>query len=1126
MTHTNRARLSKLSLGLMVALAAAPVFAQSTSAGVGGQVVGAGGQPVAGAEVTITHVESGTVNRLTTDANGRYSARGLRVGGPYTITVSKAGEGSKIESNVYLALNQTSTVDAALGSGTAIEGVTVVGSSAESVFSATKIGAGTSVGRQTIEALPSINGNIQDYMRLDPRVAFTDRASGSISAGGQNPRFNKITIDGVSASDTFGIEGNNLPTQRQPVSMEAIEALDISLSNYDVTIAGAAGANINAVTKSGTNEFHGSVYGTYRDGDWFGDYPARVGGSTLDVTGLPFDEFSEDKTYGFTVGGPILKDKLFFFANYEKLKQTDIGPAGGSLGTNPLAAGGDFSAADVAEVQRIARQVWGFDAGGLSGGDTELEEYALKLDWNITDDHRASMRYSKLDQIRVRPEASSDRTLSLSSNWYNHEKTVESYVAQVFSDWSENWSTEFKVSFRDYSAIRVNPTTAPTVQVYFEDGIPNNAPTVGDLIRIGTERSSMGNALSTETWNYYGAATWTLADHEIKFGAEYSDNDIYNYFLQDSWGNYSFYGLNNFRNGIYFDYDLQYQTAPGSVPAEYANKGLGLFLQDTWFATSNLTLTFGLRADKFDTSPQPTYNETFAGPQTVNPATGAWTGGFGLDNSVTYGGGFLIQPRFGFNYTFNSERPTQLRGGVGLFQGDAPQVWVGNSYNSTGLNYIAYSNYRNCAYTGPAESSRNATCLTTPFNPNGLNPTIPSAANANRNVNVIAPDFKLPSIWKANLAIDHELPWYGIVGSAELLLADVKDGLFYRTLNVGPGYLGPDGRVLYWNPSSPRPFGNTTAAGTTPANPTNPARFRNNSFFGDVYKIENTNKGKSQQLTVSLNKPFSADSDWSWTLGYTYTNATEVGSLTSSTAGSGFGSQLAFSTNEEQSNTARYEIKDRISGTLNWKHAFFGDYETQLGLFYEGRSGRPYSYIFAGDANGDSRSFNDLFYVPRGPGDVQFGSLSATGAFTPNPALEQAFFNWLATQEELSFYAGSYAPENEFRAGWVNTFDLRITQELPGFFSGHKSKIWMDIQNVGNLLNKDWGHIIDYGFFANVPVATLAGIDRATGRYVYGPRSVSEPFGQASALGLPTNADSQTNGVSQWSLQMGFKYEF
>ncbi len=216
---------------------------------------------------------------------------------------------------------------------------------------------------------------------------------------------------------------------------------------------------------------------------------------------------------------------------------------------------------------------------------------------------------------------------------------------------------------------------------------------------------------------------------------------------------------------------------------------------------------------------------------------------------------------------------------------------------------------------------------------------------------------------------------------------------------------------------------------------------------------------------------------------------------------------------------------------MNWQHKFFGDYQTKVGLFYEGRSGRPYSYIFAGDANGDNRTFNDLFYVPAGPGDVLFGSLAANGAFTPNPAMEQAFWNWLGTQGTLNSYRGTFAPENEFRADWVNTFDLRVTQELPGFFPGHKSSLWVDVQNVGNLLNKDWGHILDYGFNGNIAVATLAGICRvncpagATGKYVYGYRSGTE-FGQAAALAVPTDADQQTNGISQWSFQIGIKYEF
>ena len=1118
MNHPNRVRLSKLSLGLLLALAAAPAFAQSTSAAIGGQVVGSDGQPVAGAEVTITHTESGTVSRAVTDASGRYNARGLRVGGPYTVVINKAGAGSDSEEGVYLSLNQSATVDGQLNNSvTTLGTVQAVASAGTSVFSASKMGSGTSVDQNDIKNLPSINGNIQDFMRLDPRVAFTDRASGSISAGGMNPRFNKITIDGVSASDTFGLEGNNMPTQRQPVSMEAIEALDVSLSNYDVTISGAAGANVNAVTKSGTNEFHGSLYGNMRDGDWFGDNP---------LTGAPFREFTDEKTYGFTLGGPIVKDKLFFFANYEKFKRGKPAP---DLSSTPLIAGGDFDAADLALVQEIFGAK-GIETGDLEGnGDTELEEYAIKLDWNISDNHRASFRYSNLEQARVRPEGSSASGLSLSSNWYNHVKSVESYVGQVFSDWTDTFSTEFKVSYRDYSAIRVTPTTAPTVTVYFDDndGVVDAPNTSVDFIRLGTERSSMGNSLQTETWNYFGAATWTLGDHDVKFGFEYGKNDIYNFFLQDAWGNYSFYvpivngvqDFSNLRNGVYFDYDLQTNpTNPGAIPAQYSNKSLGLFVQDTWYVNSNLTVTLGLRGDRPTATPDPTYNACFASTRVANgtgPAS-CPNGGFGLDNTNTYSGGFIIQPRAGFNYTFDWERPAQLRGGIGLFQGDAPQVWVGNAYNSTGLNYTAYGT----PGTYSATSSSTISCVPLPtggcanginFTPDGLNPAIPPGGTGIRNVNVIAEDFELPSVWKANLAFEHELPWYGIVGSAELLVSNIKNGIFYRSLNVGPGFTSPaDGRTLYWNPNTNnRPFAN--------------ARFGNNSYFGDVYLLENTDKGKSEQLTFSLSKPFTTESDWSWTLAYTYTNAEEVGALTSSTAGSGYGSQLGFNINEEAVSTARYEIKDRFTGALNWKHAFFGDYETQVGLVYEGRSGRPFSYIFAGDANGDARTFNDLFYVPAGPGDVLFGNLSSAGVFTADPLMEQRYWDWFATQGDLQGYKGKHATENSFRAGWVNSFDLRISQELPGFFKGHKSKLWVDIQNVGNLINKDWGHVIDYGFNSNLAVASLRGI--YNGKYVYGYRSGTE-FGQSSALVIPTDADGQTNGISQWSIQVGLKYEF
>jgi len=460
-----------------------------------------------------------------------------------------------------------------------------------------------------------------------------------------------------------------------------------------------------------------------------------------------------------------------------------------------------------------------------------------------------------------------------------------------------------------------------------------------------------------------------------------------------------------------------------------------------------------------------------------------------------------VQPRFGFNYTFDSDRPTQLRGGVGLFRGASPQVWFGNAFSTTGLNYLRYVGEQG----GTINPGNWA------YEPIVADQVRPSAGTPETNVTYVGENFEQPSVWKANLAFDHELPWYGIVASAEVLVTKVKSDLFYRSINIGDStFQGQDGRDIYYNPAQ------VGRAWTTGSN-----RFNRNRSFGNVYLLENTDKGRSSQFTVSLAKPFSPESDWSWTVGYTYTDSDMVSDMTSSTAGSTWNYNYIFDANEEKTGTSRYQIRNRVSSSINWSHAFFGDYKTSVGMFYEGRNGRPFSYVYSNDANGEGRAGNDLFYVPSGPGDVLFGTLSSTGVFTANPAMEASFFNWLAANPDLARYAGQAVPRNSGRAQWVNNFDVRISQELPGFMKGHKSEIWLDIMNVGNLINKDWGHIEDYGFFANRRVLTNAGI--YDGKYVYSnfnPASVERP-----TVANGSNGNGNT-GVSQWSLQLGFRYKF
>ncbi|WP_115554111.1 TonB-dependent receptor [Xanthomonas arboricola] len=1068
MTHPRCLRMSKLTLGLVAALAAAPVFAQSTSAGVAGLVTSSGGQPVPNAEVTITHVESGTVSRATTDASGRYNARGLRVGGPYTITITKSGEGTKTEEGVYLNLNQVNSVDASLGGDvTTLGAVQAIGGDyGSALFSANKMGTGTNVTREQIESLPSINRNLQDYVRLDPRVAQTDKARNEISVGGQNPRFNLIRVDGISTNDAFGLESNGLPTPRQPFSMDVIDEISVDVANYDVTITGATGGVINAVTKSGTNEFHGSVYGTYRENDWSGK-------NQNDIRPQLFDN---ETTYGLTLGGPIIKDKLFFFANYEKYKGKGVFT--GASGYGPTGSGESnivpISQAQVDEIIDISRNVYGFDPGTLAlpALDSDSEEKGFKLDWNISDKHRASFRYGETEQSTANLNGFGNQALSLNSYHYVRDFSLKTYTAQLFSDWTDTFSTEAKVSYRDYSAARTAASQLPAVAVR----IGNNT------VNLGTEQSTQANELRTETWNAFFAGTLFLNDHTVKFGFDYEDNDLFNLFGQRVFGSYTFNSISDYRNNIAQNYRYS-QSNSGNIDdiaAKWGMRNVGVFVQDTWAVNNNLTLTFGLRYDEPMVKNSPAYNATASSV-------------FGFRNDQTIDGNGLFEPRFGFNYTFDSDRPTQVRGGVGLFQGAAATVWLSNPYSNTGLAYTDYN------FSSPALVRDNGIRFTPDINNQPRGTTV---AGSTQSVDFVDGKLGQPSVWKANLAFDTELPWNGIVASAEAVVTKVNEAIYYQQLNLGAASaVGQDGRNIYWNANGLRPS-SWNVNGLQPTGVSVDARGNRDRRYNDALIARPTDKGGSESFTVGLNKPFNGG-DWSWGLYYTYTDADEVSGLTSSTSGSQLGNNAVFQANENVASTAAYEVKNSILGTLNWKHAFFGDYETKLGLIYQGRNGRPYSYAFDNDANGDGR-LNDLLYIPAGRGDVLFGTARE----------EQAFWNYIEGNEYLAARRGQVAERNGARNSWINQFDLHIEQEIPGFFKDNKASLWLDVMNVGNLLNKKWGRVEEYGFPGMRGVVEYGGIDAASGKYVY----------RFNTPDQSTVYDDR--GISRWALQLGFRYQF
>ena len=1105
----SRIRAKLLPLAITALLASAPVFAQVTSSAISGRVLDSSGQPVAGATVTIVHEPSGTTKVTTTGPDGRYAAQGLRVGGPFDVKVSKDGQVAAEQDNVYLQLAQESAINLVVPAGpsakeaTNLESVTVSASALAQTFSPDNKGISTNVSAREIEATPTPDRSIQNIVRLDPRIVITDRERGEFSAIGQNSRYNNVTVDSVSANDPFGLNANGLPTLSTPISQDTIEEYNISTANYDTAIRRGVGANVNAVTKSGTNEFHGSVYYVFQNDDMIGK----------NENDEKYAAFTRNWTGGATVGGPIIQDKLFFFLSAEKSVKVGAGSPYGPEDSSASTPIDGLTSSQVQQVIDAAKSMGLGDPGGYGGGNTNLQDkrYLGKIDWNITNNHRASFTYSQTKETK--PVITGTNTnLVLSSGWYTTSVDNKSYALHFYDDWSENFSSQASLSYAKFDQLRgpYNGVASPDVRVYpttFDDGTS---------VEFGTEYSSQANILRTRTTNFAWAGTYFAGDHAIKGGFDYERNNIYNLFLQNYYGSYIFEdanglsGLENFLAGNYYQFRYN-RPADGlglnDVAASFNVKQWGVFLQDTWQVTDNLSVQYGVRVDIPLTSDKPIYNAKFAADpiaSSYDPVTHTGTpaaGGFGRTNQTTINGNRVIQPRMSFNYNFNTELATQLRGGVGLFISNPPTVWLGNIYSNSGATQTQF----NC---GPTQSGPCSGTNLPAFSSDPLHQNDGVVGSGAQTVNTISPGFRMPSVWKFSIGLDKELPWWGLVATADYQHIKVRNAILFQNYNTGDATaILPDGRQSFYKDISLDPR----------ANGQRNRYLANPGFTDGTINLANTHRGSADSLALSLKKPFS--NSWTGMVGFTWSRATEVNPGTSSVASSNYNNNYLVNPSNNVASPSNYSIPRRVLASLNWQHSFFGDYATSASILYDGHNAAPYSWAFGNDANGDGRS-NDLVFIPK-PGQVEF-----RGGTDPDKVAQ--FYEYIQRNDYLKDHAGGIAGRNGDRAGWINQIDLSFSQEIPGIFKGNKGIVKLDLYNFTNLLNKHWGIEKRVNFPGGRALADYYGVDTATGKYIYdiGGSNYTDANGNYRPREIPTYVNFGDDLAQRWSVLLTVKYTF
>ena len=1042
-------RLSLVSLiaatGLMLT---GTTLAQDTTSSLRISVSDQGGAPVGNVAVRITHVPTSRSISVTSNDAGVATARGLAVGGPYEVEVADASRyAADVQQNIFLDLDKTELI--ALSVRPVIEEVIVT---AQAITQELVVGVGRNFDRAAIDATPSIGRDFVSTLARDPRLMVDNSVARgpAVSFGGQNFRFNSVTIDGIAQNDNFGLNKNASATSRTPISIDAIEAINVNIAPYDVTYGNFIGGNINIVTKSGTNEFHGTAY-YYRTDE-------GLSGDESDGVPISIGDFEED-TFGFTLGGPIIRDKLFFFANYEKFETTLPANA------QPLSAIAGVTEQDVIDVIQVLNTEYGFDPGTFVATDTdEDEKRLLKLDWFINDDHRAvfTYQYAKTDVLFD----DFPTFAALQSNRYNINQEMKAYSGQLISNWTDRLSTEVKIGFKEVE--RRDRSVDGSVNEFIIAG--------GGTILAGGDRFRHDNELDNESDIFRIKADYAIGDHILTAGWERESKKVRNRFLPHSKGLFCFDSIADLQNRIIVPFSA------ASFCSGYGNSNTGVisdsearftldvdnfYIQDEWTPTDDLVLTFGVRYDTLTNDDAITDNPNFL-------ARRGFTNGFNLD------GNDLLQPRFGFNWAAN-ERLT-IRGGAGLFGGGSPLIILSSSYIGNGITRTFFFPL---AFMDPVAVA--ATLAELP-DPTAAFRNLQSALGTDSaaGTDALDPGYEMLSTWKYSIGADYLADLSGIgmgdewLFSVDVLLSEVDEAydIFEaRRLLIDTA---PDDRPIYDNQDGGQGGG----------------------FNGD-FITTNTSRGSAEVYTLSLAKSFDTRAGmFDLTLGYAHQDVDELRSYNRFIPFETHAFDPGLDMNNPVVAPSRFEVEDRVTATLSWQKELFGDNVSSVGLVYAGRSGRHFTYVFGsngictfgGSALADCGAEKDLagsqlFYVPTDPLDPFISG---------DPAFLADLDEFISTTDCLNDFRGSAVTRNNCRTSYTNVFSVRLMQEIK--FGNMGFDLMLDIENFGNLLNSDWGRVESYTAPSNVapanveiPVAGGPYLLTPTASYIPGVRVVSSP---------------------------------